>query len=115
MKQNNMGNWKQCLAARVLAVVLMLALVGTTIPATALAQKAGSGASVQNAVTTADIVVKDANGKVVDEIVFDGGVNNSKGVPAQMKALLQKHGVAKLTELPLSDYFTFQEEVEAIV
>ncbi|MBO4626870.1 MAG: BACON domain-containing protein [Lachnospiraceae bacterium] len=83
MKQNNMGNWKQCLAARVLAVVLMLVLVGTTIPGTALAQKAGSGASVQNAVTTADIVVKDANGKVVDEIVFDGGVNNSKGVPAQ--------------------------------
>ena len=33
----------------------------------------------------------------------------------QMKALLQKHGIAKLTELPLSDYFAFQEEVEAIV
>ena len=34
---------------------------------------------------------------------------------AQMKALLQKHGVAKLTELPLTDYFAFQKEVEAIV
>ena len=34
---------------------------------------------------------------------------------AQLKALLHKHGVAKLTELPLSDYFTFQEEVKAIV
>ena len=34
---------------------------------------------------------------------------------AQIKALLQKHGVAKLTELPLSDYFAFQEEVKAIV
>ena len=39
----------------------------------------------------------------------------TKEQKAQMKALLQKHGVAKLTELPLSDYFTFQEEVEAIV
>ena len=34
---------------------------------------------------------------------------------AQMKALLQKHGVAKLTELPLTDYFAFHKEVEAIV
>ena len=34
---------------------------------------------------------------------------------AQIKALLRKHGVAKLTELPLSDYFAFQEEVKAIV
>ena len=33
---------------------------------------------------------------------------------AQMKALLQKHGVAKLTELPLADYFAFQQEVEAL-
>ncbi len=33
---------------------------------------------------------------------------------AQMKALLQKHGVSKLTELPLSDYFNFKEEVAAI-
>ena len=32
-----------------------------------------------------------------------------------MKALLQKHGVSKLTELPLSDYFDFQKEVAAIV
>ena len=32
-----------------------------------------------------------------------------------MKALLQKHGVAKLTELPLADYFDFQKEVAAIV
>ena len=39
----------------------------------------------------------------------------TKEQKAQMKALLQKHGVAKLTELPLSDYFAFQEEVEAIV
>ena len=39
----------------------------------------------------------------------------SKEQKAQMKALLQKHGVAKLTELPLADYFTFQKEVEAIV
>ena len=34
---------------------------------------------------------------------------------AQLKALLRKHGVTKLTELPLSDYFAFQEEVKAIV
>ena len=34
---------------------------------------------------------------------------------AQLKALLRKHGVTKLTELPLSDYFVFQEEVKAIV
>ena len=34
---------------------------------------------------------------------------------AQMKLLLQKHGVAKLTELPLNEYFAFQKEVEAIV
>jgi len=39
----------------------------------------------------------------------------TKDQKAQMKALLQKHGVAKLTELPLSDYFAFKEEVEAIV
>ena len=39
----------------------------------------------------------------------------TKEQKAQMKALLQKHGVSKLTELPLSDYFTFQKEVEAIV
>ena len=39
----------------------------------------------------------------------------TKEQKARMKALLQKHGVAKLTELPLRDYFTFQEEVEAIV
>ena len=39
----------------------------------------------------------------------------TKEQKTQIKALLQKHGVAKLTELPLSDYFTFQEEVEAIV
>ena len=39
----------------------------------------------------------------------------TKEQKAQMKALLQKHGVSKLTELPLSDYFAFQEEVEAIV
>ena len=39
----------------------------------------------------------------------------TKEQKAQMKAMLQKHGVAKLTELPLSDYFAFQEEVEAIV
>ena len=39
----------------------------------------------------------------------------TKEQKAQMKALLQKHGVAKLTELPLSDYFAFKEEVEAIV
>ena len=39
----------------------------------------------------------------------------TKEQKAQMKALLQKHGVAKLTELPLSDYFAFQKEVEAIV
>ena len=39
----------------------------------------------------------------------------TKEQKSQMKALLQKHGVAKLTELPLSDYFAFQEEVEAIV
>ncbi len=32
----------------------------------------------------------------------------------QMRALLKKHGVSKLTELPPSDYFTFQEEVAAI-
>ena len=39
----------------------------------------------------------------------------TKEQKARIKALLQKHGVAKLTELPLSDYFAFQEEVEAIV
>ena len=39
----------------------------------------------------------------------------TKEQKAQMKALLQKHGVAKLTELPLTDYFSFQKEVEAIV
>ena len=39
----------------------------------------------------------------------------SKEQKAQMKALLQKHGVSKLTELPLSDYFDFQKEVAAIV
>ena len=39
----------------------------------------------------------------------------TKEQKAQMKALLQKHGVAKLTELPLSDYFDFQKEVAAIV
>lgn len=33
----------------------------------------------------------------------------------QIKAMLNKHGVTKLTELPLSDYFAFQEEVEDIV
>lgn len=32
----------------------------------------------------------------------------------QMRALLKKHGVTKLTELPLSDYFDFQKEVAAI-
>ena len=31
-----------------------------------------------------------------------------------MRALLKKHGVTKLTELPLSDYFDFQKEVAAI-
>lgn len=39
----------------------------------------------------------------------------TKEQKAQMKALLQKHGVNKLTELPLSDYFEFQKEVAAIV
>ena len=39
----------------------------------------------------------------------------TKEQKAQIRALLQKHGVAKLTELPLSDYFIFQEEVKAIV
>lgn len=39
----------------------------------------------------------------------------TKEQKAQMKALLQKHGVSKLTELPLSDYFDFQKEVAAIV
>jgi len=39
----------------------------------------------------------------------------SKEQKAQMKALLQKHGVSKLSELPLSDYFDFQKEVAAIV
>ena len=39
----------------------------------------------------------------------------TKEQKAQMKALLQKHGVSKLTELPLTDYFAFQKEVEAIV
>ena len=39
----------------------------------------------------------------------------TKEQKTQMKALLQKHGVSKLTELPLSDYFAFQKEVEAIV
>ena len=39
----------------------------------------------------------------------------TKEQKAQMKSLLQKHGVNKLTELPLSDYFAFQEEVAAIV
>ena len=39
----------------------------------------------------------------------------TKEQKTQMKALLQKHGVSKLTELPLSDYFAFQREVEAIV
>ena len=39
----------------------------------------------------------------------------TKEQKAQMKTLLQKHGVAKLTELPLSGYFAFQKEVEAIV
>ena len=39
----------------------------------------------------------------------------TKEQKAQMKALLQKHGVSKLTELPLSDYFAFQKEVDAIV
>ena len=39
----------------------------------------------------------------------------TKEQKAQMKALLQKHGVAKLTELPLADYFDFQKEVAAIV
>ena len=39
----------------------------------------------------------------------------TKEQKAQMKALLQKHGVGKLTELPLSDYFDFQKEVAAIV
>ena len=39
----------------------------------------------------------------------------TKEQKARMKALLQKHGVSKLTELPLSDYFDFQKEVAAIV
>ncbi len=39
----------------------------------------------------------------------------TKEQKAQMKALLQKHGVSKLTELPLSDYFDFQKEVASIV
>ena len=39
----------------------------------------------------------------------------TKEQKAQMKALLQKHGVSKLTELPLEDYFSFQKEVDAIV
>ena len=34
---------------------------------------------------------------------------------SQIIALLQKHEVTKLSELPLSDYHAFQEEVEAIV
>ena len=38
----------------------------------------------------------------------------TKEQKAQMKALLQKHGVSKLTELPITDYFAFQKEVEAI-
>ena len=33
----------------------------------------------------------------------------------QIKALLQKHGITKLSELPLINYHAFQEEVEAIV
>ena len=37
-----------------------------------------------------------------------------KARKAQMKTLLQKHGVSKLTELPITDYFAFQKEVEAI-
>ena len=39
---------------------------------------------------------------------------NTKERTNQIKALLQKHGVSKLTELPLTDYFIFQEEVAAI-
>ena len=39
----------------------------------------------------------------------------TKEQKAQMKSLLQRHGVSKLTELPLSDYFDFQKEVAAIV
>lgn len=38
----------------------------------------------------------------------------TKEQKTQMKALLQKHGVSKLTELPITDYFVFQKEVEAI-
>ena len=34
---------------------------------------------------------------------------------AQIKAMLHKHGATNLTELPHSDYFAFQEEVEAVV
>ena len=33
---------------------------------------------------------------------------------AKMRALLQKHGVSRLPELPLADYFAFQKEVEAL-
>ena len=33
----------------------------------------------------------------------------------RMKALLQKHGVNNLTKLPLTDYFSFQKEVEGFV
>ena len=40
---------------------------------------------------------------------------HTKEHKAQMKALLQKHGASKLTELPLSAYFDFQKEVAAIV
>ncbi len=40
---------------------------------------------------------------------------DTKEHKAQIKALLHKHGVTKLSELPLSDYSAFQEEVEAMV
>ena len=39
----------------------------------------------------------------------------TKEQKSQIKALLQKHGITKLSELPLSDYHAFLEEVEAMV
>ena len=59
--------------------------------------------------------LENVQGDERDTIFFSVGYAKTKEQKAQMKALLQKHGVNKLTELPLSDYFEFQKEVAAIV
>lgn len=86
MRRSNKGERQRHLPMRVLAIVLMLVLAGTTVPEGVSAQAAGgrtqTTASVKSVAKSSSFTVTDGKGNRISKCAFVGG-RDSGQIPAQ--------------------------------